>query len=170
MQPNLNLLVAAVTLIMTLESRAALGWTLEETIAHYGQPNVSNMFTGDATKEYLFQKVDGHDGSHYLIDVYFFQGKLFNVTYSRFDADDKGIDFPELLVKAFQQINVPGAVWKYLGKKTPPAPWLAYEKWTTGEPNTAQRQLPSFHLPASGKITDIIRHRLKFIIVVMRFQ
>jgi hypothetical protein len=164
MQLNLNLLIATVALITTGNSRAALGWTVEETIAHYGQPYASDVWTGGATKEYFFHNVDGHDGSHYVIDVYFFQGKLFNVTYCRFDADDKGIDIPELLVKSFQEINVPGAVWKYLGKKTPPAPLLEYEKWTTGELNTASETVAILfparlgdndrHYPASLEISN----------------
>jgi hypothetical protein len=169
-QLNLNLLIAAAVLVTTVDSRAALGWNLEETIAHYGQPKFSDMFTGDATKEYLFQNVDGHDGSRYLIDVYFFQGKLFNVTYSRFDADDKGIDFPDLLVKAFQQINVPGSVWKYLGKETPPAPLLEYEEWTTGEPNTASETVAILVPSRLGENNRHYPHRLKFTIAMTRFQ
>jgi hypothetical protein len=55
-----------VALGLTVSSRAGLGWTLDETIAHYGQPEVSDVPTGDARKEYKFTKVDGNDGSHYM--------------------------------------------------------------------------------------------------------
>jgi hypothetical protein len=94
MQLNLNLLIATAVLVTTVNSRAALGWTLEETIAHYGQP-LAEIPTGDATKDYFFENVDGHDGSHYKMDVFFFQGEVCYVAYFRYDSNDQGIDFPE---------------------------------------------------------------------------
>jgi hypothetical protein len=130
------LLLVAVGLVTIDRSQAGLGWTLDETIAHYGQPEVADIPTGDARKEYLFTKVDGHDGTHYNIDVSFFNGKTCRVTYERWDANGTGLDFPAMLVKSFFEVNAPGAIWKDLGMEPTDEFMRAHESWTTGEKGT----------------------------------
>jgi hypothetical protein len=112
--PRLLILAAAVAVVTTVNSRVGLGWTLDETIAHYGQPEVADIPTGDARKEYLFTKVDGHDGTRYNIDVCLFNGKTCRVSYERWDANGTGLDFSKILVKSFFEVNAPGLSGRFL--------------------------------------------------------
>jgi hypothetical protein len=96
-----SILLFAILCLVTASNntKAALGWTLDETIQHYGPPTAPEVPELNGRTGYAFH-IQG-----YVIDVAYLNGKVCRVSY-----DQKTV-FTEPFIQAFLKVNAPNAIW-----------------------------------------------------------
>jgi hypothetical protein len=94
------ILAAAVGLMMTAQnSQAGLGWSLDESIQHYGDPTAGPADDDFGRTTYTFQ------AHGYAITAFFTDTKVSRIMY----GDANGLD--KLAVNALLSSNAPNAEW-----------------------------------------------------------